>query len=138
VLRAFREAVAPHLSAASTLEPLGEGGPLARSHGTRYPIVQGPMTRVSDRAEFALSVAKGGGLPFLALALMRAPEVEELLAQTSRLLGELPWGVGILGFVPVELRREQLQVVSKYRPPFALIAAAPDGPPPRESERPTP
>jgi len=122
VLRAFREAIEQHLSAAAALEPLREDGPLARSHGTRYPIVQGPMTRVSDRAEFALSVAKGGGLPFLALALMRAPEVEDLLAQTSRLLGELPWGVGILGFVPLELRREQLEVVSKFRPPLALIA----------------
>ena len=33
---------------------------LPQPHGTRYPIVQGPMTRVSDRAEFAAAVAEGG------------------------------------------------------------------------------
>ena len=73
---------------------------MAESHGTRYPIVQGPMTRVSDRADFALAVAEGGGLPFLALALLRGPQVAELLEETKRKLGDQPWGVGILGFVP--------------------------------------
>src|SRR5262249_453184 len=33
-----------------------------------------------------------------------------------------PWGVGILGFVPKELRDEQLVEVAKYAPPFAIIA----------------
>ncbi len=41
---------------------LAAGGPLAESHGTRYPIVQGPMTRVSDRARFAEAVAEAGAL----------------------------------------------------------------------------
>jgi hypothetical protein len=59
------------------------------------------MTRVSDRAAFAARVAEEGGLPFLALALMRAPEVEALLAETRQRLGDRPWGVGILGFVPL-------------------------------------
>ena len=95
---------------------------MARSHGTRYPILQGPMTRVSDVPEFAARVAEGGALPFLALALMRAPEVKALLAEAQRRLGTLPWGVGILGFVPPELRQEQMEVIREYRPPFALIA----------------
>ncbi len=122
VLQATRESIDGHLRAAVELAPLGKESPLARSHRTRYPVVQGPMTRVSDRAEFALRVAEGGGLPFLALALMRAPEVEELLSETSRRLGDRSWGVGILGFVPLQLRQEQLEVIRKYRPPFALIA----------------
>ena len=101
---------------------MAEGAPLAQSHGTAYPLVQGPMTRVSDRAEFAAAVAEGGALPFLALALMRAPQADALLARTSELLGGRPWGVGVLGFVPAELRAEQLEVVRAHRPPFALIA----------------
>ena len=43
--------------------------------GTRYPILQGPMTRVSDVAPFAEAVAREGGLPFVALAMLRGPEV---------------------------------------------------------------
>jgi acyl transferase domain-containing protein/NAD(P)H-dependent flavin oxidoreductase YrpB (nitropropane dioxygenase family) len=107
---------------AAHLDPLGEGSALARSHGTRFPIVQGPMTRVSDTPEFAAAVADGGGLPFLALALMRRAEVDSLLDRTKCLLGDKPWGVGILGFVPQELRTEQLEGVRRHTPPFAIIA----------------
>ncbi|HXI04517.1 MAG TPA: beta-ketoacyl synthase N-terminal-like domain-containing protein, partial [Candidatus Saccharimonadales bacterium] len=96
--------------------------PLARSHGTIYPVVQGPMTRVSDTADFALEVARAGGLPFLALALLRAGDVGRLMESTRELLGDRPWGVGILGFVPLELRQEQLEVIRSHRPAFALIA----------------
>ncbi|HUB76969.1 MAG TPA: beta-ketoacyl synthase N-terminal-like domain-containing protein, partial [Solirubrobacteraceae bacterium] len=95
---------------------------MAKAHRTRYPIVQGPMTRVSDRAEFAAAVTEGGALPFLALALMRAPEADALLERTAELAGDRPWGVGLLGFVPAALRAEQLEVVRAHRPPFALIA----------------
>jgi 3-oxoacyl-(acyl-carrier-protein) synthase/NAD(P)H-dependent flavin oxidoreductase YrpB (nitropropane dioxygenase family) len=122
VLEGIRQAVGGHVRAARALLPLQEGGPLARAHGTRYPIVQGPMTRVSDCAAFAAEVARGGALPFLALALMRAPEVRALLQDVRQALGERPWGVGILGFVPLPLREEQLEVVRAYRPSFALIA----------------
>jgi acyl transferase domain-containing protein/NAD(P)H-dependent flavin oxidoreductase YrpB (nitropropane dioxygenase family) len=122
VLGGVRRAVEEHARCAARLLPLREGAPLARSHGTRFPILQGPMTRVSDRAEFALQVAEGGGLPFLALALLRGPEVESLLEETRRLLGDRSWGVGILGFVPRELREEQLAVIRRFQPPFALIA----------------
>lgn len=122
ILAGLRQAITSHVRTAKTLLPLAEGAPLAHAHGTRYPIVQGPMTRVSDRAEFALKVAEAGGLPFLALALLRAAEVEALLAETRQRLGSRPWGVGILGFVPAELRQEQLGVIRTYRPPLALIA----------------
>jgi acyl transferase domain-containing protein/NAD(P)H-dependent flavin oxidoreductase YrpB (nitropropane dioxygenase family)/NAD(P)-dependent dehydrogenase (short-subunit alcohol dehydrogenase family)/acyl carrier protein len=101
---------------------LRPGGPLAESHGTPYPILQGPMTRVSDTADFALAVAEGGGLPFLALALLRGPRVAELLEETKRKLGDRPWGIGILGFVPKELREEQLAEVRNHPPRFAIIA----------------
>jgi malonyl CoA-acyl carrier protein transacylase len=122
VLEGFRDAAAAGVRTAKALKPLDEGAPLARAHGTRYPVVQGPMTRVSDNAEFAARVAEGGALPFLALALMRAPEVERLLHETRVALGGRPWGVGILGFVPDDLRAEQLDVVRALRPSAALIA----------------
>jgi acyl transferase domain-containing protein/NAD(P)H-dependent flavin oxidoreductase YrpB (nitropropane dioxygenase family)/NAD(P)-dependent dehydrogenase (short-subunit alcohol dehydrogenase family)/acyl carrier protein len=117
---------------AGKLTPLAEGSELARRHGTRYPILQGPMTRVSDTAAFAESVAVAGGLPFLALALLRKAETEKLLNETRQRLSrnseremrdaELPWGVGILGFVPPEIRTEQLAAIRACKPPFAIIA----------------
>jgi len=122
ILAGYREAVLDHCASARGGDAFRAGTSLARSHGTRYPIVQGPMTRVSDRAAFAAAVAEAGALPFLALSLMRAPDVRALLDESRRQLGDRPWGVGILGFVPPELRAEQLEATRAFRPSFALIA----------------
>ncbi|WP_421121779.1 hypothetical protein ACE2AJ_10190 [Aquihabitans daechungensis] len=62
VVQAVQGAIDDHLAAAAATPPLAEGRGVAGPHGTRYPIAQGPMTRVSDRAEFAAAVADGGGL----------------------------------------------------------------------------
>ncbi|MHB1845698.1 MAG: beta-ketoacyl synthase N-terminal-like domain-containing protein, partial [Deltaproteobacteria bacterium] len=122
VVRGLGRAADRQLRQARDLSPLAPDSPLARAHGLRFPIAQGPMTRVSDRAAFAQAVAEGGGLPFLALSLLRGDEVRRLLAETQARLGERTFGVGILGFVPPELRAEQLAVVEELRPKVALIA----------------
>ncbi len=122
VVQAVQRSIDEHMAAAARARPLAPGSALARAHGTGFPVAQGPMTRVSDRAAFARSVAEAGGLPFLALALMSGDEVRSLLDETAALLGDLPWGVGILGFVPPEIRQAQLDVVHDVRPPVALIA----------------
>lgn len=122
LIQALLAASGEHIALAQRLRPLQPEAPLAASHGTHYPIVQGPMTRVSDTANFAESVAHAGALPLLALALMKREEVKSLLEETRRLIGERSWGVGILGFVPQELREEQIEIVAEVRPPFALIA----------------
>jgi 3-oxoacyl-(acyl-carrier-protein) synthase/NAD(P)H-dependent flavin oxidoreductase YrpB (nitropropane dioxygenase family) len=80
------------------------------------------MTRVSDQASFVAKVAEKGALPLLALGLLRAVALKPLLEETQQLLGDRPWGVGVLGFVPLELRQEQFELIRSYRPPFALIA----------------
>jgi acyl transferase domain-containing protein/NAD(P)H-dependent flavin oxidoreductase YrpB (nitropropane dioxygenase family) len=122
VVAHIRAAAEQHAAIGSRLKPLGPGAPLAQSHGTEFPILQGPMTRVSDTSEFADAVASAGALPFLALALLRGARVRALLEETRDRLGDRPWGVGILGFVPHDLREEQLAVIRDVRPRFALIA----------------
>ena len=110
------------VEAARQLQPLAAGAPFAASHGLRYPIVQGPMTRVSDSAPFAAAVSAAGALPFLALALMSGDQVLKLLNETKTLVGDRPWGVGLLGFVPKELRDKQVEAIWRVKPPVALIA----------------
>ena len=122
IARGIAGAIDRNLALAAEHRPLAPDSPFARAHGVRYPIAQGPMSRVSDRARFAAAVADGGGLPFLALTLMSGAEVRELLAETRRLVGDRPWGVGILGFVPPEIRQAQLDVIRELPPPVALIA----------------
>src|SRR5450432_2262703 len=122
VVRGITAAIARHLALAVEHRPLAPESPFARAHGLHYPIAQGPMSRVSDRARFAAAVAEAGGLPFLALTLMSGPEVRELLVETKALVGDRPWGVGILVFVPPEVRERQLEVIREFAPPIALIA----------------
>ncbi|MEZ6089876.1 MAG: beta-ketoacyl synthase N-terminal-like domain-containing protein [Pirellulaceae bacterium] len=111
-----------NILSADTAKVLESDSPLAVSHGTGLPIVQGPMTRVSDTAEFAEAVAREGGLPLLALALMRGAEASEILRQTRAKLGDRGWGAGLLGFLPPEIRNEQVAAIKEHRPPMALIA----------------
>jgi len=115
-VQALRKSSLKQIESAAQQGFIAPGGPLAQSHGTRYPLAQGPMTRVSDSPEFAYQVSLQGGLPFLALALMRGPQVLEMLQQTQAKMGNLPWGVGMLGFVPHSLREGQC------KPTYALIA----------------
>jgi NAD(P)H-dependent flavin oxidoreductase YrpB (nitropropane dioxygenase family) len=122
IVRAYRQHLVDNITLAAEQLPLRENSEFAQSHGLRFPIFQGPMTRVSDVAPFADAVAQGGGLPFLALALLREAAVDRLLQETDELLGERSWGVGILGFVPAELRNEQMRAVLKTKPRYALLA----------------
>jgi len=127
ILAAVSACTEQALREAYTQNALGPDSALAQLHGTRYPIVQGPMTRVSDVDGFAKSVADGGGLPFIALSVMRQEQVQTLLAKTKESLGDQPWGIGILGFMPLELRQAQLEVVRQIKPSFALIAGGRPG-----------
>jgi acyl transferase domain-containing protein/NAD(P)H-dependent flavin oxidoreductase YrpB (nitropropane dioxygenase family)/NADP-dependent 3-hydroxy acid dehydrogenase YdfG len=119
---AVRAAVADYPAIAAKAPPMAEGSPLAEALGTRLPIIQGPMTRVSDNADFAAAVAEGGALPMLALAVMRPAQVDTLLEETSKRLGDLPWGVGFLGFLPAETLNAQIDVALKHKPNYAIIA----------------
>jgi acyl transferase domain-containing protein/NAD(P)H-dependent flavin oxidoreductase YrpB (nitropropane dioxygenase family) len=101
---------------------LGPGAPLAKALGVELPVVQGPMTRVSDEPAFAAAVAEAGGLPFIALAVNSARRCRTMLTETAAALGDRQWGVGMLGFVPEELRAEQLAIVREIRPSYAIIA----------------
>ena len=125
-VRAVRDAVLDGLrGAAAPGAPaplLGPGAPLSEALGTRLPVAQGPMTRVSDQPEFAAAVAASGALPFVALALAGPEQTRELLARTGAVLGEHPWGVGVLGFAAEEVRSAQLAEVLAARPSHAIIA----------------
>jgi acyl transferase domain-containing protein/NAD(P)H-dependent flavin oxidoreductase YrpB (nitropropane dioxygenase family)/NADP-dependent 3-hydroxy acid dehydrogenase YdfG len=122
LVRGLEQAIDAHLRQAKALEPLAPGARWAKQHNLEFPIAQGPMTRVSDRPEFAAAVADAGALPFLALSLLRGDEARRLLEDTRALVGSKTWGVGMLGFAPPDLREEQLKLLTEIKPPVVLIA----------------
>ena len=123
VLNCIVEEVFERLQLASEVTPpLQAKNQLSRSYGLNFPIFQGPMTRVSDDPNFALSVAEHGALPFIALSLLNPEKAKTLLTETQNKLGDLPWGIGILGFSPPELREAHLKLIMEFKPNAVLIA----------------
>jgi len=122
LLKEFRNRTRRCLTELRSRTPFAPGSQLATATGTEFPVWQGPMTRVSDVSEFCTEVANAGGLPFLALSLLRGPQVKALLTAAAEANKDVSWGVGLLGFVPPELRDEQMAVVEEIKPPFAIIA----------------
>jgi acyl transferase domain-containing protein/NAD(P)H-dependent flavin oxidoreductase YrpB (nitropropane dioxygenase family)/acyl carrier protein len=114
-VRGVRDAVLEAVAA-------GENSLAGKPFGTRLPIAQGPMTRVSDQAGFAAAVAEAGALPFIALALSGPAQTRAILEQTRDALGDAPWGVGVLGFADDEIKTAQLDVIREIRPSHAIIA----------------
>nr|WTA00212.1 SDR family oxidoreductase [Streptomyces sp. NBC_00857] len=121
-VRGIRAAIAAAVEDDAPAAALAAGSAGAQALGTRLPIAQGPMTRVSDEPDFAAAVAAGGGLPFLALALASADRTRTMLERTRDALGDAAWGVGVLGFADEEIKAAQLQVVRELRPTHAIIA----------------
>ncbi|KPI07566.1 6-deoxyerythronolide-B synthase [Actinobacteria bacterium OK074] len=121
-VRALTEAIQDAVRDDTPARALAADSPMSRALGTRLPLAQGPMTRVSDQARFAAAVAEDGALPFLALALATGEQTRLMLEETRTAVGERPWGVGVLGFAPEDLRAAQLDAVRELRPSHAIIA----------------
>jgi acyl transferase domain-containing protein/NAD(P)H-dependent flavin oxidoreductase YrpB (nitropropane dioxygenase family) len=121
-VRAIRRSITDAVLDPPHAGPLAPGAPLATTLGIRIPVAQGPMTRVSDQPAFAAAVAADGALPFIALALADGPRSRQLLAATAAEMSGLPWGVGVLGFVPDELRTAQIAAIRANPPHYAIIA----------------
>ncbi|MFF3846041.1 SDR family oxidoreductase [Streptomyces sp. NPDC002328] len=121
-VRELKVAVRDAVRDDGAVRALGAESPMGRALGTRLPVAQGPMTRVSDGAEFAAAVAQDGALPFLALALADGGRARAMLAETREAVAGRPWGVGVLGFAPEDVRAAQLEAVRELRPTHAIIA----------------
>ncbi|MGB8201830.1 MAG: beta-ketoacyl synthase N-terminal-like domain-containing protein, partial [Pseudonocardiaceae bacterium] len=121
-VRAVQESIIDTLRDEGAADALHAGAALSHALGTVLPVAQGPMTRVSDQAGFAAAVAEHGAMPFVALALATRDQTHALLSQTRIALGDRPWGVGVLGFAPEEIRAAQLEVIREARPACAVIA----------------
>ncbi|MFI2453048.1 SDR family NAD(P)-dependent oxidoreductase [Streptomyces sp. NPDC019539] len=122
VTGAVRAAVRDAEPDGTAVRALRPDSAMSRALGTRLPVAQGPMTRVSDGAAFAAAVADDGALPFIALALAGAERSRTMLEEARQVLDGRPWGVGILGFAPEETRTAQLAAVRAAGPTHAIVA----------------
>ncbi|MGD9071967.1 MAG: acyltransferase domain-containing protein, partial [Desulfobacterales bacterium] len=95
----------------------------ARFLGTRYPIIQGAMTWISDTLEFAQAVSEAGGLPALALGLKSRADLEKDLDGLGEIMGQNPYAVNFIALPENPHLEEQLAWIEQLHPPYAVIAA---------------
>ena len=121
-VRALHKTKKSHIKQAKMADAFAPDAAMAKEMQTTYPIVQGPMARISDVPEFLNNVADEGALPFLALSMMQGESATRVMTETKTLLGDKPWGVGILGFAYPKILEEQTKLILEQKPPYVLIA----------------
>jgi len=122
VLQGIKKEVDDHCRSAREQYSLDEKAALIRSKDTQCPDIWEPASGIGDMSAFALEVAEKGGLPFLSLPLMTPSELKGFLNEARHIMGRNPWGVGIIGFLPPALLRQQIDIICEYHPPYAFIA----------------
>lgn len=122
VVEEYRRVLAESIDRVKRCFPFAADSALAREHGVRYPVVQGPMAVVTDTPRLAVAVAKAGALPFCATAGLPARRIRELLGEARAALGAAPFGAGIIGFLPLEGADSAVQGDGTARPDFVTIA----------------
>ena len=121
ILHGLFSHIGEQLQAVDDHDPMRADSALAREHGTRYPIMQGPMANVSDNADFAAAVYAEGGLPFFAMGNLPANLADDMLAAGKEKVARFGAGmIGIEAFNPTI--SHHLDSVKKYEAPFALFA----------------
>ena len=99
--------------------------PVAREMGLRYPFIQGAMSWITDVPAFAVSVARAGALPTVALGLMGIREIEARLGGLREAMGDLPYAVNVIALPENPFLDDQLAWMLETKPPFAVVAAGP-------------
>nr|WP_319493995.1 polyketide synthase [uncultured Desulfobacter sp.] len=121
MIQALFTFVGDALNAVEQFDPLTENTTLAKEHGTRYPITQGPMANISDNKNFAKAVYDNGALPFFALGSLPIEIADGILPEKS---DELPaFGAGMIGIKAFNPTLDHhLSLIKAKKTPFALFA----------------
>jgi malonyl CoA-acyl carrier protein transacylase len=121
MIRALFSSVGNALNAVEQFDPLTEHTSLAKEHGTRFPITQGPMANISDNKDFAKAVYDNGGLPFFALGSLPIEIADTILPEKS---DDLPtFGAGMIGIKAFNPTLDHhLELIKTKQTPFALFA----------------
>lgn len=122
VVEEYRRVLVESIDRVKRSFPFVRDSALAREHGVRFPVVQGPMAVVTDTPRLAVAVAKAGALPFCATAGLPPTRIRELLGEARAALGAASFGAGIIGFLPLEGADGAVLGDDAAKPDFVTIA----------------
>jgi len=122
-IRGFQGAIDSILAGAPDKLNAFSQGEILSHLGTRYGLIQGAMSWITDVPEFALSVAEAGALPTIALGLLPVSELDKKLGSIKDALGDRPLAVNVITLQENPFREQQLKWIRDLKPRFAVIAA---------------
>ncbi|MBN1500070.1 MAG: acyltransferase domain-containing protein [Spirochaetes bacterium] len=121
VIAEFMDTISVSLNAAEEYDQMKADSPVAADHGTTYPVMQGPMANISDKAGFAKAINDGGALPFMAMGSLPENLADTMLSETAAITKT--WGAGMIGFSGInKMIDKHIEMVKRYKPGFALFA----------------
>ncbi|MBF0210998.1 MAG: KR domain-containing protein, partial [Desulfamplus sp.] len=121
MISGFFKEIGEQLSYVDLFDPMRPNSAMAKDHGTKLPLIQGPMANISDNADFAAQILDAGALPFFAVGSLPPSLAESMLERGSKKVSVFGAGlVGIEAFNPAV--EKHLELVRKYKAPFALFA----------------
>ncbi|MGD9733058.1 MAG: nitronate monooxygenase, partial [Desulfamplus sp.] len=121
MISGFFKDIGDQLNYVDSFDPMKPDSAMAKEHGTRLPLIQGPMANVSDNADFAAKVLEAGALPFFAVGSLPPALAENMIKRGAEKVPVFGTGlVGIEAFNPAV--EKHLEIVRKYKAPFALFA----------------
>lgn len=118
MISGFFKDIGDQLNYVDSFDPMKPDSAMAKEHGTRLPLIQGPMANVSDNADFAKSL-EAGALPAFLLKSASSP-YKNMIKRGAEKVPVFGAGlVGIEAFNPAV--EKHLEIVRKYKAPFALF-----------------
>lgn len=98
-------------------------GKITEEMKTGYPFIQGGMACITDGSDFALSIARAGGLPTIAFGMQSPQQIEKKYATLRERLTGFSYAINILALPENPYRDDQLSWIVKNPPPFVVISA---------------
>ena len=95
----------------------------ATDMGTRYPIVQGAMSWITDNPEFAKAVADGGALPTVALGTLAGNDLDPICSRLTEIMAGRPFALNLIALQENPFREEHMKLIRRMKPKFAVIGA---------------
>ncbi len=121
MISGFFTEIGERLNYVDSFDPVRPDSEFARSQGTKFPLIQGPMANISDNSDFANKVFEHGALPFFAVGSLPENLADDMLKDASEKVPVCGAGlVGIEAFNPTV--KKHLEMVKKYRIAYALFA----------------
>ena len=95
----------------------------AADMGTRFPIVQGAMSWITDNPEFAKAVADGGALPTVALGTLPGSDLDPMCSRLIEIMNGHPFALNLVALQENPFREEHFKLIRRMKPKFAVIGA---------------